>query len=309
MSSRREFIRNTAAMCATAAMASSRSSLCAQEATDPSTTPWLRKTLKIGMVRPGSLPLAQRFAMAKEAGFDGIELNAPGNDLDAVRAAIDSTGLPVDGTVNGTHWKIRHSDPDREVRERALQSLIDGIRETAAFGGDSILLVPGHGKDGTQQEVFARSLENVSKALPEAEKQGVKILIENVWNHFLYDHDGGTDQTADRLAEYVDAFDSSLVATQFDIGNHWKYGDPAGWIRTLGHRVVKLDIKGYSRAKQGWADITEGDLPWDRVYQALRDIDYIGWVAAEVGGGDLQRLKRIADQIDTALRCNEPVKV
>ena len=51
------------------------------------------------------------------------------------------------------------------------------------------------------------------------------------------------------------------VAMQFDIGNHWKYGNPAAWIRELGRRVVKLDIKGYSRTKGNWADITEDDLP------------------------------------------------
>ena len=88
---------------------------------------------------------------------------------------------------------------------------------------------------------------------------------------------------------------------QFDIGNHWKYGDPAEWIRQLGRRIVKLDIKGFSRGKDAWADITEDDLPWADVRQALDDIGFDGWVAAEVGGGDNSRLKLIASQIDRAL--------
>tara|TARA_R110002095_G_scaffold8408_1_gene14135 strand:- start:230 stop:514 length:285 start_codon:yes stop_codon:yes gene_type:complete len=88
---------------------------------------------------------------------------------------------------------------------------------------------------------------------------------------------------------------------QFDIGNHWKYGDPASWIRQLGRRVVKLDIKGFSRAEQKFADITEDDLPWAEVRKALDDINFHGWVAAEVGGGDEERLGKIAKQIDNAL--------
>ena len=101
--------------------------------------------------------------------------------------------------------------------------------------------------------------------------------------------------------KYVDELNSPWVGMQFDIGNHWKYGDPAAWIRALGRRVIKLDIKGFSRDKNNWADITEDDLPWADVRKALDDIGFDGWVAAEVGGGDVERLTKIAKQIDKAL--------
>ena len=71
----------------------------------------LYKTLKIGMVRTGTT-LEEKFAIAKEAGFDGIELNTPGIDVEEVRAAIKATGLPVDGSVNSSHWQVRHTDAD-----------------------------------------------------------------------------------------------------------------------------------------------------------------------------------------------------
>ncbi len=87
---------------------------------------------------------------------------------------------------------------------------------------------------------------------------------------------------------------------QFDIGNHWKYGNPAQWIRTLGKRIVKLDVKGFSRQKNKFAEINEDDLPWAEVRQALLDIDYYGWLAAEVGGGDASRLREISGQMDRA---------
>ncbi|MEZ6133893.1 MAG: sugar phosphate isomerase/epimerase family protein [Pirellulaceae bacterium] len=260
----------------------------------------LLKTLKIGMVSTKGT-LTDKFKAAKQAGFDGIELNSPGIDVEATKEAIAAAGFIVDGSVCSTHWKDHHSAADEAVRAKALADLQTAIRETHAVGGHTVLLVVGHGDDGPEEEIWPRSIENIRKALPLCAELGMTSAIENVWNKFLYEHDGPNNQTAEKFVKYVDEFNSPWVGMQFDIGNHWKYGNPADWIRQLGHRVVKLDIKGFSRAKDGWADITEDDLPWADVRNALDEINFHGWVAAEVGGGDLERLTKIAKQIDDAL--------
>lgn len=258
------------------------------------------KTLKIGMVKVDG-DLTAKFKAAKEAGFDGIELNSPGIDVQATKRAIEASGLPVDGSVDSTHWNTTHSNADPAVRAQALKDLQTAIRETHAVGGHTVLLVVGHGKDGSEQEVWDRSVKNIKQALPLCAELGMTIAIENVWNQFLYEHDGPANQSAQKFVQYVDEFDSPWVGMQFDIGNHWKYGNPADWIRQLGRRIVKLDIKGFNRADSSWKDITEDDLPWADVRKALDDIGFYGWVAAEVGGGDQDRLKRVANQIDAAL--------
>tara|TARA_R110002096_G_scaffold91625_14_gene207328 strand:+ start:1580 stop:2491 length:912 start_codon:yes stop_codon:yes gene_type:complete len=258
----------------------------------------LFKTLKIGMTSKAGKTLTERFQAAKEAGFGAIELSCPGSDVDEVRKAIDESGLPVDGSVCAEHWQVRHTDPDPAVRAKALEYLMGALRETKAVGGDTVLLVVGHGKDGTTEEVDARSIENISKAIPLSEELGVPIAVENVWNHMHYDHDGPATQTADRLAAYIDAFDSPMVGMQFDIGNHWKYGNTGDWIRTLDKRIIKLDVKGFSREKNKFTKIGEGDLDWTDVRKALTEIKFKGWCAAEVGGGDLARLKEISANMD-----------
>lgn len=258
------------------------------------------KTLKIGMVK-GKGSLEEKFRIAKSAGFDGIELNAPKFEVDEVRNAIAKSGLPVDGTVCATHWQIRHTSPDPATRKQALQDLIQGIEKTSAVGGHTILLVIGKGEDGPESETIPRSIDNISQALPTAARYGVSIAIENVWNEMLYDPKGSNDQTVERFIKYVDTFDSPWVGMQFDIGNHWKFGDPAAWIRDLGKRIVKLDIKGFSRAQQKFTEIAAGDIDWKSVRQALRDIRFQGWCAAEVGGGDLADLTRIAKEMDVAM--------
>ncbi|KAA5545270.1 sugar phosphate isomerase/epimerase [Roseiconus nitratireducens] len=301
---RRQALKSFAALSALAATARAGLPAAAQETTADANGPWIRKTLKIGMIGvKGSLE--DKFRAAQQAGFDGVELNVPGIDVQEVKAAIEATGFIVDGSVVNSHWNIRHTDPDAAVRAQALADLKQGLEQTAAVGGDSVLLVAGHGKDGSAEEVYQRATENIRQALPIAQQHSVPILIENVWNHFLYDHQGGADQSAQPLADFIDQFDSPWIGVQFDLGNHWKYGDVAQWVKTLGPRIKKLDIKGFSRADGKFTKITEGDIDWPAVEAALREIGYRGWCAAEVGGGDLNRLREIAQHMEEALHCSQ----
>lgn len=288
---RRRFVQSAAALAVV-------QPLLARSA-EPSAERRIYKTLKIGMVRIKGT-LIEKFRAVEEAGFDGIEMNAPGMDVDQTKNAIAESGLPVDGTVCSSHWNIRHTSPDAATRAKALDHLKTALRDTKAVGGNTVLLVVGRGSDGTEKEIWARSVENISKALPLAAKLGVYIAIENVWNQFLYDHEGDSNQTADKFAKYVDDFNSPWIGMQYDIGNHWKYGDAAEWIRTLGKRIVKLDLKGFSRADNKFTNITAGDIDWKSVQKALRDIGYTGWAAAEVGGGDLNRLREVSRNMDVA---------
>ncbi|HEY5316172.1 MAG TPA: sugar phosphate isomerase/epimerase family protein [Pirellulales bacterium] len=259
----------------------------------------LYKTLKFGMIKvPGGL--ADKFQAAKDAGFAGVEMQAPGMDVEETKQAIAKTGLPVDGTVCAGHWQIRHTSPDAAIRAKALDNLKTALRDTHAVGGHTVLLVVGKGEDGPEKEIWRRSVENIKQAVPLAAELGVAIAIENVWNQFLYDHDGSANQTADKYVKYVDEFHSPWVGMQFDIGNHWKYGSMGDWIRQLDKRVLKLDIKGFSRAQSKFTPIGEGDIDYADVRKALTEINFHGWVAAEVAGGGPAELKSISQQMDRA---------
>ena len=156
----------------------------------------------------------------------------------------------------------------------------------------------GKGEEGNPEVINERSIDNISKAIPLAAELGVSIAVENVWNQMHYDHDGVSNQTSDPLAKFVDAFSSPWVGMQFDIGNHWKYGSMGGWIRQLGRRIVKLDLKGFSRQQNGFTKIGEGDLDWADVRHGLDEIGFVGWAAAEVPGGNLDRLREISSNMD-----------
>lgn len=305
--SRRRFMQSSAALCATTPLVGGLAAnglitppAIGASGVSPAVGLPIKKTLKIGMIQvEGSL--TDKFKAAKVAGFDGVEMNSPGMNVEETKRAIAESGLPVDGTVCSTHWQIRHTSADAEQRAKALEDLKKALRDTHAVGGHTALLVVGHGQDGPEQEIWPRAIENIKQALPLAAELGVYIAIENVWNHFLYDHGGDSSQTADKYVKFVDQLNSPWVGMQFDIGNHWKYGSMGDWIRTLGKRIVKLDLKGFSRADNKFTKIGEGDLDWADVRLALREIGFAGWAAAEVGGGGPERLLEIAENMNEAL--------
>lgn len=252
-------------------------------------------SVKWGMIKePGSVK--EKFALMKELGYDGMELSGPGSLKAAeVRAASDATGMPVHGIVNGKHWKIRMSDPDPKVQADAVAIMEVCLRETAAFGGDSVLLVPGavRSENENHDQVWQRSIVNIRKLLPLASKLGVRILIENVWNGFC--------ETPEQLRDYLDEIASPWVGAYFDIGNVQKFSPSAQWIRTLGSRIVKLDAKGWG-IKAGFCKIGDGDVDWADVRKALAEIKFTGWSTAEVSGGKRDRLLDISQRMDKYLR-------
>jgi len=251
--------------------------------------------------------LEERLASAKEAGMDGVDFDEAGSVTpEQLRAASAATGVFIHGAINHGHWGKTLTSPDATVRAEGLANLKHCIRVSHAAGGSGVLLVIGKGGDGPEGGDRAR--EEISKAIPLAAALGQRILFENVWNGMYYQDDGPRDQSVQAWADYIDSFNSPWVGAFFDLGNHARYGDVAEWVRGLGPRIVKLDIKGYSNAKadadgkwKGFVEITAGDIDWAAVRAALAEIGFTGWVSAEVGGGDVARLRTVLAQMKEAL--------
>jgi L-ribulose-5-phosphate 3-epimerase len=255
------------------------------------------KSLKWDMVKTNGTAL-EKFALLKELGYDGVELDSPGG-LDKKEAveASKKTGLVVDGLVDSTHWTIRHSDPDPAVRAQALKNLETALRDAKFVGAGSVLLVPGKVTDANKEnhdQVWERSIIEIRKALPLAEELKIMILIENVGNGFC--------GTPELMAKYVDEINHPWVGIHFDIGNHIPVSPPAHWVRVLGKRIQKLDVKDRKKIRRGGgAKIGDGDADWPELRKALSEIGYRGWAAAEVAGGDRARLADILERMNRVL--------
>jgi len=260
---------------------------------------------KLGMITRKadgkSLSLADRLSLAGEAGFDGVDLDqAAEYTPEQARDAVRQSGVFVHNAINHAHWQQRLTSPDDAERARGRANIEHCIRVSHAAGGSGVLIVVGNGSDGPANEIEERCRHEIRSLIPLSASLGQPILIENVWNRMFYDHDAPPEQTAEPFVKFVDSFNSPWVGMYYDIGNHWKYGQPGDWIRAFGRQCVKLDVKGFSRAQNKFTDIGEGDLPWDQVRKALDEIGFAGWATAEVGGGDLERLTQVRRQMQEA---------
>ncbi len=259
------------------------------------------KSVKWGMISgDAGKTILEKFEIQKELGYDGIELNTPDPSitLKEINEASEKTGMPVHGAVDSKHWKIRLSSPSPKTRAKGLDILMQGMRTIQETGGNAILLVPGRAikkksSEENHDQCWARSRDEIRKALPLASKLGVRILIENVWNGFC--------ETPEELRDYLDEIGSPWVGSYFDIGNVRKFGPSEDWIRILKHRIVKLDVKGWSKEKGFRAKIGDDDVNWAEVRKALKEINFYGWATAEVGGGGKTHLADVATRMNRVL--------
>lgn len=259
----------------------------------------IRKAVKFDMIDE-ELSIQEKFELLQELGYDGVEMGSP-NELDngEVIAARDATGLPIHGVVDSVHWNKPLSDSDEDVRAEGLAGLETALRDAQAYGASTVLLVPAVvNADVSYDDAYHRSQAEIRKMLPLAEELGVQIAIENVWNQILL--------SPLEFARYIDEFENAWIGAYFDIGNVVNFGWPEQWIRILGDRILKLDVKEYSkelRDSEGpyagfRAPLGEGSIDWPAVLGALSDIGYEGWATAEVEGGDRARLQEIAEGMD-----------
>jgi len=260
----------------------------------------LKKGLGFGMIKE-DIPLLDKFKLIKDLGFDGIEFNSPVDiTIKELLDAKNKTGIEIPSVVNKDHWSKPLSDPDPSVRQFTIDSVKKSLDDVKELGGDTVLVVPGVVNEKVSyEEAYKNSLESIRKLIPHAEKTGMKIGVENVWNNFIL--------SPIEAKMFIDEIDHPLIGWYFDIGNILRYGWPEHWIRTLNSRIVKLHAKEYSKKKMNdeglWkgfnVDLLEGDNNWPEVIKALKEINYKGeWLTIEVSAGNRDHLKKLSEQMD-----------
>jgi hexulose-6-phosphate isomerase len=284
---RRAFLKTSAAL---AAAGLGTSPLLSHANQAPAPAGW-QKAYMLGGLAKGKV--LETFQLLKDAGFQGVELISP-NDIDTaeILAARDKTGLVIHGVSGSRHWQDPLSSPDPAVVERGLAAIRQEFLDVKAYGGTTVLVVPAVvTKEVSYRDAYKRSQDAIRKLIPDAERAGVKIAIEEVWNKFLL--------SPPEFARYIDEFESPWVGAYFDVGNVVEFGYPQEWIRELGKRILKVHIKEYAKPKRFDYLLGDGgEIDWPAVRQAFLDIGYHGWITAEVGFGDLNYLKDVVARMD-----------
>jgi L-ribulose-5-phosphate 3-epimerase len=302
MNDRRTFLKLIAAAVAAAGPAARADA----QTPAPAAASGIRKSILINML-PRDQPYAARFAVAREAGFDAIEMQTIARPEEAaeIRDAARTAGMRIHSVMNMDHWRLPLSSSDPDVVTRSVQGMETSLKNAALWGADAVLLVPAVVDATTSyKDAYERSQRVIrERLLPMARDLKVVIAVEEVWNKFLL--------SPLEFARYVDEFQSPWLKAYFDVGNIVLYAFPQDWIRTLGARIVKIHLKDFNIDRQNgrfaWKAIGEGDIDWPEVRRALRDIGYAGYVTTEVSGGDAAYLKEVGARVDRFLAGQKPV--
>ncbi len=239
---------------------------------------------------PEGTPLENVFEYSRDAGFDAVELNVyaaggigltmetteqEAKEIVKLASAYD---LKLKSLSTGLLWQSPLSHSDETVREQGRKVVEKQIQLAAAMEIDTVLIVPGIVTESiTYSECYDRSQIELKKLLPIAESNKITIGIENVWNKFLL--------SPLEMMRYIDEFESDYIGAYFDVGNVLQFGYPEQWIRTLGNRIKKIHVKDFNISVgniTGFVPLLAGDVDWKNVIEALKEIDYIDTITAEI---------------------------
>lgn len=253
----------------------------------------MKKGISIWSFAGGTL--AENFRLAKEAGFDGVEvaldevgelsLTSDEADVKKIKAAADKAGIELYSVASGLYWKYSLSSDDADMREKAKECVRKQLQVASWLGCDTILIVPGAVSVSFAPElgvtdydvVYERSLAAIKELSKDAERLKVSIGLENVWNNFLL--------SPLEMRDFIDKVGSAYVGSYFDVGNVMFSGYPEHWIKILGSRIKKVHFKDYRRSVgslDGFVDLLAGEVDWKAVKAAFEKIGYDGWVTGEM---------------------------
>lgn len=249
--------------------------------------------MKIGVNRwtmPGDWSFERCLKAAKEAGFDSIEFNmaedgvlgfeAKEPEVRALAETAQRIGVELSSLSTGLGWRYPLTSPDPAVREKGMQAIRKQLQIASWLGVDAILVVPGLVNEETAyDEAYERAHKALRELLPDAERLGVRIGVENVWNKFLL--------SPLEMRQFVDELGSPYAGVYFDAGNVLVMGYPEQWIRILGKRIIRVHVKDFKTHIgniSGFCNPLQGNVPWAKVNDALKQVGYDGYITAEVEG-------------------------
>ncbi len=246
---------------------------------------------------PQRMNLERCLQLAKDAGFDGIELNydlendlspkAGPAELKAIRQMADRIGIAISGLCSFLFWPYCLTSNDPAKRARGMELATKMTEAAAALGVENLLTVPGavcipwlDDHTPVPNDVCdKRAKAAIAKLLPLAEKLKVRLNIENIFF-------SGYLMTPQELADFVDGFGSEWVQVHFDTGNIMLFQYPEHWISFLGKRIRNVHLKEFTKkgtdhSLESFRPLLDGTTNWPAVMEAFEKTGYKGYLTFE----------------------------
>ena len=246
---------------------------------------------------PDKMNLRECLQLAKDAGFDGIELNydlesdlspkSGPKDFQEIRKMAEEIGIAISGLCSFLFWPYPLTSNNPTERKRGME--LAGLMTEAAhhLGTENLLVVPGavhmpwrEDHEPTPNDICdQRAKEAIGKLIPKAEKLNVHLNMENIFfNGYLL--------SPDEMIRFVDGFNSEHVNVHFDTGNIMLFQFPEHWIRILGNRIRNVHLKEFTKkgtdhSLESFRPLLDGTTNWPSVMEAFNEIDYNGYLTFE----------------------------
>lgn len=222
------------------------------------------------------------YSMAKDLGFDGIEIRGLGDEIFAVKAQpftesqlsqtiekLSKLHLEIPCLSSGNCLKFA----DKE--EKNYKEIIQYITLASKLGTPFVRILADlepHVTGDVDDEIVLAALK---KLIPVAEENGVTLLIET----------NGVYADTKRLYNLLNNATSDAVAALWDVHHPYRFfGEkPGTTVQNLGAYIKYVHIKD-SIVEDGsikYRMTGEGDLPIEDIMFALRSINYEGYISLE----------------------------
>ena len=270
----------------------------ASQASPPRTRYDMKKSINLwAFPYPQKMSLVQCLQLAKDAGFDGIELNydlesdlspkAGTREFEDIRKSADKIGIAISGLCSFLFWPYPLTSNDDAKRSRGLELAGRMAQAAHDLGTDNLLVVPGavhipwrDDHEPVPNDVCdRRAREAVGQLVKTADKLKVHLNIENIFfNGYL--------MTPMEMNAFVDSFASPYVRVHFDTGNIMLFQHPEHWVPILGKRIGNTHFKEFTKkgtdhSLESFRPLLDGTTNWPAVMQALNATGYRGYCTFE----------------------------
>lgn len=228
-----------------------------------------------GMEVRGNLTIQQAEAAKKIADRMGFKIHSLMGGGSPERLAIAEalgadTVLLVPGRVSGVpmpkQWEFKIEFDEKTNR---LLKVVEG--DNSPYQA----YIDAHNRE---MEAARKRIEELT---PIAEKKGIVIALENVWNN-MWVH-------PNFAANFILSFQCPTIQAYVDLGNHMIYANSEDWFKYLGKTIRRIHLKDFKRNPNGqggnWCRLREGSVDWPRMRQEMDKIGYDSWCTVEPEGG------------------------
>lgn len=185
---------------------------------------------------------------------------------------LNTFTLAAVGDMHHPSW-IEKEATARQIRINHTRQCLELAR---ALNCPNISIQPGGRLEYfSPQQALDLFIQGLAQVIPLARQCGVKILVEPEPDLLM--------ENSAQFTAFIKQVDASVIGLNCDIGHFWCAGEePAEVIRKLAPYIHHIHIEDISGRVHHHQICGEGEIDFAPVFQALKDINYQGFISVEL---------------------------